>query len=288
MAVGLQKPKNIANGYNWLQKGAIRHDTLQNLSLPSSRPTDAPEPTPGPNPTMKKNTANNTKGILIAIEGIDGAGKTTQVEMLCDWLRQTGREVIVTNWYRTRYIYDLNMKLNLLGEMNCKTAILLVAAEFAGRLEHVIAPALEQGCVVIADKYIYTPFAKDAVRGIDRALVRKIYEFAAPADLAFYLKTPVEEALRRIVGTRKLNYWECGMDLFLGVPVAEGLRMAYGDAIDRRTLEEGFKKFQSQVSDEYDNMLSRDGMVEIDGTLPASRQHETIRAHVERSLGIQS
>lgn len=224
------------------------------------------------------------KGLLIAIEGLDGSGKTTQADLLKDWLEKQGYRVMKSEWYRTKTIYDLNMRLNLLGQMTDQTAFTLVAAEFAARWEYIIRPALEQGTIVVAEKYIYTPLAKDVARGAELEFVKALYQFAPLPDLVFYLKVTVETALQRIIQTRPLHFWESGLDLSLNESLQDSLRLYYQGKISQQTMAEGFKSFQSLVSQEYEGMIQTEGMIVIDETKDIKQQHESIKEWVEKAL----
>ncbi len=91
---------------------------------------------------------------------------------------------------------------------------LIYAADLADRLEHLILPALKAGAIVLADRYIYTAFARDAARGVNREWIRSIYRFAVRPTAAFYFRVPLNESLQRIlIGRPELKYYEAGMDL---------------------------------------------------------------------------
>ena len=128
---------------------------------------------------------------------------------------------------------------------------LIHATDFADRLEQYIIPLLKAGCAVVcADRYAYTAFARDVVRGVDRAWVRNLYRFALKPSLAFYFKVPLDVALGRILGGRDaLKYYEAGMDLGLS-----------------RNIEESFRLFQGRILEEYEAMIDEMGFHVIDAT----------------------
>ncbi|MFH1097774.1 MAG: dTMP kinase [Candidatus Desantisbacteria bacterium] len=218
------------------------------------------------------------KGLLIAIEGIDGSGKTTQVDLLKAWLEDKGLPVIKSVWYRTKLIYDLNMRLNLADEIDAKTAFILVAAEFAARLEFVLKPALNQGYIILCEKYIYTPMAKDVARGVSPEFVHLLYENAPVPDIIFYLDAEVDTALNRIQSTRKLQFWESGMDMFMDVK--NGLKLYYDEKIDQATMAKGFSAFQSRVVDEYHRLIDEYGMIVVDKHANIDQQQDFIRGQI--------
>ncbi|MBI4778087.1 hypothetical protein HY792_04120 [Candidatus Desantisbacteria bacterium] len=231
---------------------------------------------------------NKGKGLLIAIEGMDGAGKTTQTDMLKAWLEHKELPVIKSEWYRTKAIYNLNMQLNLADEIDAKTAFILVAAEFASRLEYVLKPALDQGYIILCEKYIYTPMAKDVARGASPEFVRLLYQDAPVPDITFFLEADVDTALARIQNTRKLQFWESGMDMLMDVkevaPLADGLRLYYDGKISQAIMAKGFTAFQSRVVEEYCRLIDEYSMVVVDKHCDAVQQQDIIRTQVERML----
>ncbi len=222
------------------------------------------------------------KGSLIVIEGIDGSGKTTQTDMLKAWLEHKGLPVIKSEWYRTKAVYSLNMQLNLADEIDAKTAFILVAAEFASRLEYVLKPALEQGYIILCEKYIYTPMAKDAARGASPEFVRLLYQDAPVPDLTLYLEADVETSLARIQNTRKLQFWESGMDMLMDVK--NGLRLYYDEKIPQAIFAKGFFAFQSRVTEEYRRLRDEYDMIVVDKHLDINQQQDIIRTQVEQML----
>ena len=165
-------------------------------------------------------------GKLIIVEGIDGSGKSTQIRLLEKWLRYIGIPVFFTEWNSSEQIKEIisiGKKKNLLTPT---TFSLLHATDFAGRYERNIFPLLRANYVVLADRYIYTAFARDVVRGCSPEWVRNVYSLAVKPDIAFYFKVPVEVSFDRIVKNRpKLKYYEAGMDLNLSNDPYESYRI---------------------------------------------------------------
>src|SRR5438046_3116993 len=131
-------------------------------------------------------------GKLIAIEGTDGVGRSTQIRLLREWLEIRGYGVIETGWTRSQLMQptiDLAKSSNTLNNL---TFVLLYACDFADRLEKEIIPALKAGFIVLADRYIYTALARAGVRAIDSQWLRRLYGFAIAPHLVFYLKIDVE------------------------------------------------------------------------------------------------
>lgn len=177
------------------------------------------------------------KGKLIAIEGTDGVGRSTHIEMLQEWLEVQGYGVMTTGWTRSN-LMSKTIEMAKAGNIVDRWSLsLLYATDFADRLEHQIIPALRSGFVVLTDRYIYTAFARDFVRSADRQWIRDVFGFALIPDLVCYLRIDVETLALRVIETTGMNYWESGMDLRLG-----------GDLYD------SFKKYQSLLIEEFDKM----------------------------------
>ncbi|MDA4127828.1 MAG: dTMP kinase, partial [Thaumarchaeota archaeon] len=153
-------------------------------------------------------------GKLIVVEGIDGSGKTTQLHLLDKWLRSLGLYVFFTEWNSSDVVKEITSKGKRKALLTPTTFSLLHATDFADRYERNISPLLEAGYFVLADRYVYTAFARDVVRGCTPAWVRKVYSFAVVPDVTFYFQVPPAVAMDRILeGRPKLKYYEAGMDL---------------------------------------------------------------------------
>jgi dTMP kinase len=200
-------------------------------------------------------------GRLIIVEGIDGSGKSTQLQLLQKWLNDLNYRTFFTEWNSSALVNETikrGKKKNLLTPTSFS---ILHAADFADRLAHLIIPPLKAGMIVLADRYIYTAFARDAVRGVHREWVRNLYGFSVKPDIAFYFKVPIDIALKRILtGRTSLKFHEAGMDLGLS-----------DDPV------ESFKLFQSKILDEYDLIADEYNMTIIDATLPIEHQQLTVR-----------
>ncbi|MCY1155265.1 MAG: tmk [Nitrososphaera sp.] len=207
-------------------------------------------------------------GKLIIVEGIDGSGKSTQIRLLEKWLRYIGIPVFFTEWNSSEQIKEIisiGKKKNLLTPT---TFSLLHATDFAARYERNIFPLLRANYVVLADRYIYTAFARDVVRGCSPEWVRNVYSLAVKPDIAFYFKVPVEISFDRIVKNRpKLKYYEAGMDLNLSNDPYESYRI-----------------FQGRIIDEYESMVEPEGLTVIDGTKDIEEQQELMRQKVKEIL----
>lgn len=207
------------------------------------------------------------KGKLITIEGTDGTGRSTQVELLKSWLEVQGYAVIDTGWTRSNLMHksiELAKSGNMMDRM---TFSLLYATDFADRLENQILPALKSGQIVLADRYIFTAFVRDSVRGPDRQWIRDLFGFALVPDLVLYLKIDMETLIPRVIESGGMNYWEAGMDLHMG-----------------QDLFDSFVNYQSALISEYDELAKEYGFEVIDGRKDVDEIQSRIREKVKEIL----
>src|SRR3954454_12306020 len=155
-------------------------------------------------------------GKLIVVEGIDGSGKSTQLLLAMRYLQAKGLKPFFTDWNSTDVVKAVTKKGKKKISLPPLTFSLLHATDFAHRLVHNILPPLKAGLIVLADRYTYTAFARDVVRGVDRQWVRTVYDFAPKPDLALYFNVPIDVSVSRILaGRAQLKDYEAGMDLNL-------------------------------------------------------------------------
>lgn len=216
---------------------------------------------------MRFEENHNLPGILICVEGIDGSGKSTQLSILRDWLSNTVGQVIFTEWNSSKLISQTTKKAKKKNLLSPKTFSLLHAVDFADRLEQIIVPSLKAGFIVLADRYVYTAFARDVARGVDFNWVKNMYGFAIKPDLAVYFKVPVDVSLERICFNRSPKYYEAGMDLGLSNDPYESYRI-----------------FQGRVLDQYDDMTNNLGLKRIDATDTIHSQQLQFRELVKAKL----
>jgi dTMP kinase len=212
---------------------------------------------------------NRYKGKLIIVEGIDGSGKSTQLSLLSHWLHAQGIAVAFSEWNSSPLVRETTRRGKKKQMFTSTTFSLIHATDFADRLERYIVPMLKAGAVVCADRYAYTAFARDTVRGVSRRWVRNLYRFAVRPSLAFYFRVPLDVALGRILGGRaEIKYYEAGMDLGLS-----------------RNIEESFRLFQGRILEEYESMAAEVGFHVIDATGSIEQQQREMREIVLRELG---
>jgi dTMP kinase len=207
-------------------------------------------------------------GKLFIVEGIDGSGKSTQIRLLQSWLESQGYPVFMTEWNSSEVVKQTTKQGKKKKTLTPTTFSLLHATDFADRLFYQILPPLKAGMIILADRYVYTAFARDVVRGVHPAWVRKLYSFAVRPDIAFYFKTPLQTAVNRILSGRpKFKHYEAGMDLNLST-----------------RPEESFKIFQGMILKEYDRIVQEYGLSVIDATLEIEEQQQLFRNLVMEKL----
>src|SRR4026208_949753 len=161
---------------------------------------------------MKMYGKHRFPGRLFVVEGIDGSGKSTQLLLLQKWLESEGYVVYSSEWNSSALVHNVTKRGKKKKMLTPITFSLIHATDFADRTEHHIIPPLKAGAVVLADRYIYTAFARDVARGCDRAWVRDVYSFAVKPTVAFFFRAPLDVAIDRIVSGRPhLKYYEAGM-----------------------------------------------------------------------------
>lgn len=209
-------------------------------------------------------------GALIVVEGTDGSGKSTQLYLLKRWLEIGGYRIHFTEWNSSPLVKSATRRGKQRRLLTAVTFSLLHAADFADRCERQILPLLHGGYLVLADRYIYTAFARDAARGCSPKWLRNLYSFAPVPDLTFYFRAPLDIAVNRIVAGRpKLKYYEAGMDL--------------GISLDR---QESFRMFQERILNNYDQMVETDHFVLMDGTLQVNRLQRQMRDLVRQRIDL--
>jgi dTMP kinase len=203
-------------------------------------------------------------GKLIVVEGIDGSGKSTQIRLVEKWLKFKLLPVFFTEWNSSETVKEITSKGKKKGTLTPTTFSLLHATDFADRYERNIFPLLRAGYMVLADRYVYTAYARDMVRGCSPKWVCKIYNFAVKPDIVFYFKIPVDIAIERILSGRpKLKYYEAGMDLNLSNDPYESYRI-----------------FQSRIVDQYESMIESEGFTVIDGRADIEEQQKLVRQKI--------
>jgi len=210
---------------------------------------------------------DDLKGALITIEGTDGVGRTTQVAQLKQWLEIQGYGVIDTGWTRSELMSETIMAAKAGHSLNRLTFSLMYATDFADRLEKIVIPALRSGFVVLADRYVFTAFARSVVRGADPKWIRSVFGFALVPDMTLYLQIDVDSLIPRLLEDRRVDFWEAGMDMHLGTDLYDSCR-----------------KYQWRLIREYNRMARQYGFIKVDATLPPDQIQARIRRSVQALL----
>ena len=207
-------------------------------------------------------------GKLFIVEGVDGSGKSTQISLLRKWLEAEGYSVFFTEWNSSELVKETTREGKKKNLLTPTTFSLLHATDFADRLNYQIIPPLKAGMIVLADRYAYTAFARDVVRGVHPDWVRNLYSFSVKPDISFYFDVPIQVACERILSNRaEIKFHEAGMDL--------------GLSSDTR---ESFKIFQSKIMDQYKKMVDEFSLTPIDATEDIHEQQDIVRDAVKEKL----
>jgi dTMP kinase len=210
------------------------------------------------------------KGKLIVLEGADGSGRSTQIEMLNAWLENLGYGTVNVGLKRSMLVSEELERAQQGNVLSHTTRSLFYATDFADQLENRIIPALRAGFVVLADRYIYTLMARDIVRGADRDWVKSLYSIALVPDAVFYLRvSPQQLVERNFKKTTTLNYWESGMDIGLS-----------------RDMFESFMSYQRLIQAEFGRMQEEYGFDVVNGNRTPRAIANELRAKVQDVLSV--
>lgn len=188
------------------------------------------------------------RGKLIAFEGLDGSGKSSQSVLLRDWIGQS-RDTYLTEWNSSDWIHDIIKESKKKELLTPLTFSLIHATDFADRYEKFILPLLRIGYIVIADRYVYTAYARDKARGVDSSWIKKLYSFAVKPDITFYIRVKPEIAYARVkLQRRQINLQESGHDIF--------------PDLDQKS---GFLRYQEMILETYDQISDENGFTILDG-----------------------
>src|SRR6478609_9276749 len=209
-------------------------------------------------------------GRLIAVEGLDGSGKSTQIYLLKRWLEVQGLKVFFSEWNSSDIVKAATSKGKKRELLTPSTFSLIHATDFADRYERQLVPLLRAGYVVLCDRYIFTAFARDVVRGCPPKWVRGIYNFALLPDITFFFKTKLEISLQRILdGRPQLKYFEAGMDMHLSADPYESFRI-----------------FQGRILEQYLAMSTEFNFAVIDANERVEVQQQIVRQLVQSRIDL--
>ncbi len=209
-------------------------------------------------------------GKLIAVEGLDGSGKSTQIHLVHEWLSGLGYRVSFSEWNSSELVKAATKKGKKRQLLTPTTFSLIHATDFTDRYERQILPMLKAGYLVLCDRYFFTSFARDAVRGCDAEWLRNLYQFARVPDITFFFHAPLEVTLGRILAGRpRLKFFEAGMDLNLSPDIAESFRI-----------------FQGRVMEQYLEMVDEFGFTVMDATRTIPDQQHHVREIISERIDL--
>ena len=200
------------------------------------------------------------RGLLIAFEGPDGSGKTTQRKLFKTWLQSEGYDVVTTKWNSSGLIKPLIKSRKALRVLSGEEYSLLHAADFRHRVEHEILPALWAGKVVIADRFLFTGLARDVARGLDLDWVLRLYQPLLWPDVVFYFSVSAGTSGRRVTAARTPNFYEAGQDV-----------TKVDDPV------ESYQRFIGRVIREYESLALIFNFITVDAEQSINDQHRQLR-----------
>lgn len=210
------------------------------------------------------NPIKELEGKLIVLEGTDGVGRSTQIQLLRRWLEDEGYAVSDTGLHRSP-LTQAGLESAKTGHtLSPLTMSLFYATDFADRLENQIIPALKAGFIVLSDRYFFSIIARDIVRGADPERARSIYGFALKPDLVIYMRSDVESLIARLVHGRGFDYWESGMDI----------RCA-------DNIYDSFITYQGKLIEQFDRMSEEFGFVQVDATRPVQAVFTDLKIQIK-------
>ena len=203
-------------------------------------------------------------GKLIAVEGADGSGRSTQIARLVEWLEGCGHATVQVGLKRSTLVSEELAQAQDGNILSHTTLSLFYATDFADQLENIILPALKAGFMVLCDRYIYTLMARDLVRGMNESWLKNLYGIAPVPDAVFYLNvSPKELVQRNLAKNAALDYWESGMDLGLS-----------------RDMFDCFVKYQTAMQAAFRRLQASYGFTFVDG----SRSADIINAELQKKI----
>src|SRR3954468_8531172 len=219
---------------------------------------------------MRTFSEQNFPGRLIAVEGLDGSGKSTQIHLLKRWLELQGAKVFFSEWNSSVLVKSATSKGKGKELLTPTTFSLIHATDFADRYERQLVPLLRAGYLVLCDRYFFTAFARDVVRGCPPKWVRGIYNFSGLPDMTFFFKAKLEVSLQRILdGRPQLKYFEAGMDMHLSTDPYESFRI-----------------FQGRILEQYLAMSTEFNFTVIDANQSVEEQQNIVRELISERVNL--
>jgi len=222
------------------------------------------EPLPGVDPS-------ELHGKLIAIEGPDSVGRSTQIARVRGWLEQRGHAVLDTGMARSALAGKGIQKAKEGNTFGPVTMTLFYATDFADRLENEIIPALRAGFVVLTDRYIFSLIARAIARGEDRRWIENVAGFALVPHVIYYMRAEVKDLVSRVVlGRGAFDFWESGMDLRFGPD-----------------MYDSFVRYQTRLIRALDGMSRKHNFVTIDASRPPDRIFRDLQQNITKLFQVR-
>jgi dTMP kinase len=211
------------------------------------------------------------QGKLIAIEGPDSVGRSTQVAQLRFWLEQQGHAVIDTGMARSELTRKGIQQAKQGHTLGPTTMTLFYTTDFADRLENEVIPALRAGFVVLTDRYIFSIMARAIARGQDRKWIEQVAGIALVPHRIYYLRAEIDDLIARVVvGRGAFEYWESGMDIPIG-----------------RDRYDSFVRYQRRVIKALDEMAEAYNFTRIDASKPPDQIFRQLQKSIKRIIGVK-
>jgi dTMP kinase len=222
----------------------------------------------GGRPTIEQLIARRdpSRGLLIAFEGPDGSGKTTQRKLLKTWLESRNQPVVSARWASSPLVKPLIHVRKKIRALSPVEYSLIHAIDFRHRLETEILPALWDGTTVLADRYLFTALARDAARGLDLDWLLQAYAPLLWPDLVLYFAMPARVSSRRVAATRRPRFYESGQDV---TGIDDPLK--------------SYQRFIDRVIQEYENLATIFKFVTVNAEDAVYHQHQHVRSLVEEA-----
>jgi dTMP kinase len=186
-------------------------------------------------------------GRLIVIEGTDGVGRSTHINLLTEWLEARGYAVVNTGLRRSELAGRGIERAKRGNTLDPLTLNLFYATDFWDRLERQILPALRAGMVALVDRYVFSLTSRAIVRGLSAEWLDNLFGFALVPDLVIYLDIDVEHLIPRVLASTGFDYWESGQDY-----------------LPSRDVFHSFVEYQTRVLGEFRRLAQQHDFVTVD------------------------
>ena len=167
---------------------------------------------------------------------------------------------MTTKWNSSDLIKPIIKHRKAVRALSPEEFSLLHAADFRHRIEHVVLPALWDGKLVIADRFLFTGLARDCARGLDLDWILKLYQPLLWPDLVFYFSVSPLTSSERVSATRTPSFYESGQDV---TNIADP--------------NESYMTFIARVIREYESLAVIFNFTSVDAEQSISEQHGELR-----------